>query len=82
MPPKSSKKRRVGNGTVADGVIKVELVKGQNDAQNLEFPTQNQEAWATVSAQWPGIENEEPLKVSEWGLSRTIQPEAHDQRPD
>eukprot|EP00974_Lingulodinium_polyedra_P059554 5736453-Lingulodinium_polyedra.AAC.1 len=63
MPPKGSKKTTEPTSVAQTPKdIKVELVKGERDAQNLYFHSMAQAAWTDVTTKFPGIESENPLK--------------------
>ena len=49
------------------GDVKVELVTGEKDAQNLDLHTEVQAAWSEVTAKFPGIESEDPLSIADGG---------------
>ena len=73
MPPKGtnkakSKEQVADPGGAGAGVeVKVELVTGEKDAQNLGFHTEVQAAWSEVTAKFTGIESEDPLSITEGG---------------
>ena len=51
----------------AVGVVKVELVTGEKYAHTLNMHTKVQSAWGGVPNKFPGIESDNPLKVTEGG---------------
>ena len=74
MPPKGAAKKDKTKEEGADlgacGDVKVELVVGEKDAQNLDFHTELQGAWSEVTAKFTGIEGEDPLSIAEGGSQR------------
>ena len=73
MPPKGGVKRKTEpTSEGASKKIKVQLVEGEQDAQNLDFHSKSQAAWAVVTAKFPDIESEAPLKIIEWGRASAI----------
>ena len=74
MPPKGAKKAKTkakgadpGGTGDSCGDVKVELVTGEKDAQNLDFHTEVQAAWNEVTAKFTDIESEGPLSIAEGG---------------
>ena len=80
MPPRGSTKEQAESSSgvsaakmqkkteVGEGGVSVQLVEGEQDAQNLDFHSKVQAAWAIVVTTWPDIENEPPLKIAEGGV--------------
>eukprot|EP00974_Lingulodinium_polyedra_P127885 11203926-Lingulodinium_polyedra.AAC.1 len=63
MPPKGSKKTTEPTSVAqTPRDIKVELVEGERDAQNLDVHSMVQAAWTDVATEFPGITSENPLK--------------------
>ena len=88
MPPRGSKRqaeptsgasvtKRKAEPTSGNGNIKVQLVEGEQDAQNLDFHSKVQAAWAILVTKWPDIENEPPPEDRRRGRAIAILSEGH-----
>ena len=83
MPPRGSKRqaeptsgasvtKRKAEPTSGDSNIKVQLVEGEQDAQNLDFNGKVQAAMVTMKSKWPDIEIELPLEDHRRGRASAV----------